>query len=120
MKRTKRAAILIVASMLVGFQCEAAPLKASQLLRVCADPGLDAKAACKFYILGVTDGLGIGSKEGNQTKHCLSGVINSDTLVKAFVDNIAGELKRHPDEGDLPAGQVVVAVLETAFPCPKQ
>jgi hypothetical protein len=122
MKRTERVAILIAASMLVGFNgwCEAAPLKVSELLLVCTDPGHEAKTACKLYILGVTDGLFASAEAGDHTKHCLSGVINTDTLVKAFVDNIAGELQRHPDEGDLPAGSVVAVVLDTAFPCPKQ
>lgn len=74
--------------------------------------------ACRFYVLGVMEGVSIASDIATDSTHfCIpSGV--TQTEVVAIVKRLAAsDLERFPGDRALPAVSFVSAVLAKTYPC---
>jgi hypothetical protein len=91
----------------------------SDLQTICAGTDDEAVAACKFYILGVTEGGGLGNGlAGEKALHCVPEGVPATTMVSMVKNRIGADLARFPDDRSLPAVSFVTAIMIRAYPCP--
>jgi hypothetical protein len=118
MARTAIATLVIAAFVgLSGSALAAARLTSADLLTVCTDKAAASQTACKFYIVGVAEGLEMGTQDPTD-KVCVPGDTSSDQLQAAFVTNISKALGLDQSNNGIPAAEGVAAALDLAYPCP--
>lgn len=126
MKTKGLCAVLLV---IVAFECargrtvEAKELTAGDLQQICGTQDPDIDAPCRFYILGILQGItiGMGMADGKVTggRPCIPDDIQAskiETLVKA---KLGADLMVYPRDKDLPASSFVGSVIATTFACHK-
>lgn len=90
---------------------------------ICTNPSAEKKAACQFYILGITQGvsMGISIAEG-KTKGgipCIPDDISGSALELAVKIKLGQELMAYPEDKKLDASSLVGAILVDTFLCRK-
>jgi hypothetical protein len=126
MKIKARWTSMLVVLALVGAHprtVEAKELTAGDLQQICSTQDPDIDAPCRFYILGILQGIsiGIGMADGKVTggRPCIPDDIQDskiETLVKA---KLGADLMVYPHDKDLPASSFVASVIATTFACRK-
>ena len=95
----------------------------ADLQQICTDPSADGKAACRFYVLGITQGISLGiSIADGKTKGgrpCIPDNTPADTLELAVKMKLGQDLMVYPEDKKLAASGLIGAVLINAFPCRK-
>ena len=98
-------------------------MTAGELQEICIAPDPGSKMACKFYILGITQGidLGIGIAAGkvNGKPPCVPENTSSTALELAVKIKMGQNLMVFPDDRKLDASGLVAAILIKTFPCRK-
>lgn len=113
-----RAIVVAFAAFGVVFPASADEMKVDDLKTLCTGADEVSKAACKFYILGVADGIGGANAATSQHKSlCLSDGISGPAMTFFVKKSIGEDLMMFPDDKDLSAGGFVGAALATQFPC---
>ena len=79
-------------------------MTAGDLQQICIDSSAESKAACRFYLLGITQGISMGM------------TIAIELAVKL---KLGEDLMVFPDDRKLDASGVVGAILVSTFPCRK-
>jgi hypothetical protein len=85
-------------------------------------------SACRFYVLGVVQGVGLGDGatmdasgqmvERKKTIFCIpDGGIPQSQMVSVVRDLIGLDFKRYPEDRKLSAVGMVAAVMRKKFPC---
>lgn len=101
----------------------AEPMTAGDLQAICISTDREAKSACRYYILGVSQGISLGmSIEAGQLqgrKACVPDLTGS-ALELAVKIKMGQELMVFPDDRKLDASGVVGAILVDQFPCGKK
>jgi hypothetical protein len=96
-------------------------ITAGDLQDICTNPSAESKAACRFYILGVTQGVTMGmSIAAGKTKGgrpCIPDNISASALELAVKMKLGQDLMVYPDDKKLDASGVIGAVLVITFPC---
>lgn len=118
---------LLIIGFISCYPAGAAQMTLSQLHDICAETDQGGKAACSFYIWGVTEGASLvatserdSSGKFHETKNkqfCEpEGVKMSDmeTLVKGMM---AQDLVKFPEDMTMPAVSFVTAVVARKYPC---
>lgn len=104
---------------------QSAPVRADQLTagelqQICSSQKLDVDAPCRFYIMGIVQGItiGIGMADGRAGgKPCIPDnlpISKLETVVKA---QLGADLQVNPDDKTLPASSFVGAVIAQTFKC---
>lgn len=98
-------------------------MTAGDLQQICSSQGRDADTPCRFYILGIVQGItiGMGMADGKVAlgRPCIPDDIQNsklETLVKA---KLGADLMVNPEDKSLPASSFIGAVVATTFRCKK-
>jgi Rap1a immunity proteins len=98
-------------------------MTAGDLQEICTDSSAESKAACRFYLLGITQGVSMGMNiadgktEGGRP--CIPENLSSFAIELAVKIKIGQDLMVFPDDRKLDASGVVGASLVSTFPCRK-
>jgi Rap1a immunity proteins len=98
---------------------------AADLEQLCSATDSGSKNACRFYILGVSQGiqLGLGIADGlvvGGQRPCIPPNISSATLELTVKKMLGADLMVYPDDRKLDASGVIGAILTHSFPCGKR
>lgn len=116
--RSRFAILLAAAFFALPASTQAAQMTLSDLRDICSGADDVSTAACKFYILGVTEGAGIGAGTANDKAHfCIPEDVSSQKMVLIVKKAMAQDLAVFPQDKDRPAVSFVAASMQQAFPC---
>lgn len=97
------------------------PMTAGDLEQICIGSSPEAKAACRFYLLGITQGtrLGMSIADGktNGGRPCVPDNLTDAGIELAVKTKLGSDLMVFPDDRKLEASGVVGAILVSTFPC---
>lgn len=98
-------------------------MTAGDLQEICSSQNPDVDAPCRFYIMGIVQGItiGLGMADGKVAsgRPCIPDDLQDsklETLVKA---KLGADLMVNPGDKELPASSLVGAVIATIFRCNK-
>lgn len=116
-----RLAFLLVTVLWISSpSARAAQMTLSDLHDICSGTDEVSKAACRFYILGVTEGAGMGAGMAHdQTHFCTPEGVPSEKMVSIVKEAMAKDLAVFPQDKDMPAVSFVTAAMRQAYPCRK-
>ena len=93
------------------------------LQEICTNPSAESKAACRFYILGITQGVSLGmSIADGKTKGgrpCIPDNTSGSALELAVKMKLGQDLMVYPEDKKLEASGLIGAILVNTFPCQK-
>jgi hypothetical protein len=125
----KTACILVLVSCFASSPLKADELTAGELYSLCTSTDQNASAACRFFVLGVVQGIEIGDGsymdanrrlvERKKTILCLPESIPQTQMVSIVRDAMKTVLAAYPGDKDLPATSSILAAMNRKFPCPK-
>lgn len=113
---------LVVAASVTAAAAPAPEVMSAATLRsycVSKDSGL--RRLCSIYILGVAQGISIGSSPDTSSKlKCIRDDLTELEMVNAFM-NVSTALKTaYPSDMDAPAVSIVGAAMAQKFPCTRK
>ena len=98
-------------------------MTAGDLQQICSSQNRDVDAPCRFYIMGIVQGITIGLDMADgrvaSGRPCIPDDMQTsklETLVKA---NLGADLMVNPGDKELSVSSVVGAVIAIAFKCNK-
>src|SRR6266852_5497740 len=104
-------------------------LTAGELLSFCTSTDQVTSTACRFYVLGVVQGVGIGDSaymdatpklvEKKKTIFCLPDNTPESQMVTIVTDSMIKVFAAYPNNKRLPATGAILAAMFQKFPCPK-
>ena len=93
------------------------------LRQICSDASREAKAACHFYILGITQGvtMGISIADGKTEggRPCIPDNVPAQALEVAVKGKLGQDLMVFPEDKKLDAAGIIGGILISTFPCRK-
>lgn len=122
----KRVASAALATLMVTVPARADQLPTSDLLDFCESKNPSTNSACRYFILGVVEGIAAADgtvKRGNQfvegkkTIICMPDDVATESMVKEFKATMKGVAQLYPDDLKLPAISSVVAFMSRRYPC---
>ncbi len=112
--------VLSVIFLALPASTNAAQITLTDLKDICVGTGEASTAACKFYIWGVMEGVGLEAGLANDKAHfCVPEGVSSQRVISTVKEKITADLLAFPKDNDMPAVAFVSAVLQGAFPCSK-
>jgi hypothetical protein len=115
--------VLVAFAVAHSHSANAKEMTAGDLQQVCSSKNPDVDAPCRFYIMGIVQGItiGLGLADGKVAagRPCIPDDLQDsklETLVKA---KLGADLMVNPEDKDLPAASFVGAVIGTTFRCSK-
>jgi len=98
-------------------------MTAGDLQQICIDSIAESKAACRFYLLGITQGISMGMSiaDGKTQggRPCVPDNLSASAIELAVKMKLGEDLMVFPDDRKLDASGVVGAILVSTFPCHK-
>ena len=98
-------------------------MTAGDLQQICLGSNAESKAACRFYILGITQGIemGLSIADGKTRggRPCVPENISGSALELAVKMKMGEDLMVFPDDRNLDASGFVGAIIVNTFPCRK-
>ena len=98
-------------------------MTAGDLQEICIGSSAESKAACRFYLLGITQGVSMGMSiadgKTQMGRPCVPDNLSSAAIELAVKMKMGQELMVFPDDRKLDAAGLVSAVLVSTFPCRK-
>lgn len=95
----------------------------ADLQEICTNPTAESKAACRFYILGITQGVSLGMSIADgktEGRHpCIPDNISGSALELAVKMKLSQDLTVYPEDKKLEAPSLIGAILVNTFPCQK-
>jgi Rap1a immunity proteins len=96
-------------------------LSAADLYLFCSSDDSNAKFACKYFLLGVVQGIGVAAAKANDKEHfCFPDDVSQSQLVEIFLKTSRKLKQKYPDDMNMPAVGIVGAAMMSEFPCPNQ
>jgi hypothetical protein len=115
--------VLVAFAVAHSHPANAKEMTAGDLQQICGSKNPDVDAPCRFYIMGIVQGITIGldMADGKVAvgRPCIPDDLQDtklETLVKA---KLGADLMVNPEDKDLPAASFVGAVIGTTFRCSK-
>lgn len=107
----------------VAVNADQPAMTAGDLQQICLGSDAESKAACRFYILGISQGIDMGlAIADGKTKGgrpCIPENTSGSTLELAVKMKMGQDLMVFPDDRKLDASGFVGAILISTFPCKK-
>ena len=129
MRSTALLLLALCCSTIVGMtQSKPAPadekaMTAGDLQEICIGSNAESKAACRFYLLGITQGVSMGMSiaDGKTQggRPCIPENLSAAAIEFAVKMKMGQDLMVFPDDRKLDASGVVGAILVSTFPCRK-
>jgi hypothetical protein len=98
-------------------------MTAGDLQEICIGSSPEAKSTCRFYLLGVTQGISMGMSiaDGKTQvgRPCVPDNLSASAIELAVKMKLGQDLMVFPDDRKLEASGVVGAILVSTFPCGK-
>lgn len=98
-------------------------MTAEDLQQICIGSTSESKAACRFYLLGITQGISMGMSiaDGKTQggRPCIPDNLSATAIELAVKMKLGEDLMVYPDDRKLEASGVVGAILVLTFPCRK-
>jgi hypothetical protein len=98
-------------------------MTAGDLQQICSSTNWDVDAPCRFYIMGIVQGIniGLGMADGKVAsgKPCIPDDVQDSKFEMLVKAKLGADLMVNPGDKDLPASSLVGAVIATTFPCNK-
>ena len=118
--RIRSAILLAVVFIVLPASMQAAQMTLSDLRDICGGTDEASTAACNFYILGVTEGAGLGAGVAMDKGHfCIREGVSSKEMVLIVKKAMTADLAAFPKDKNMPAVSFVAASMQRAFPCGK-
>lgn len=99
----------------------ASAMSAGDLQDICSRADKEGKAACKFYIFGVSQGIDIGTLiangKTNATRVCLPEGTSASSIELAVKIKLGQDLMVYPEDKKLDASGVLGAIFSKTYPC---
>jgi hypothetical protein len=122
------AALFFAALPAASVPAISAELTSGDLYSFCASKDQMAQTACRFYVLGVVQGIETGDGgymdhsthqmvERTKTILCVPDEVTQSQMVAIVREAMAQDLANYPSDKELPATSIVVAVMNRRFPC---
>lgn len=97
-------------------------MTAGDLQQICIDSTAASKTACRFYLLGITQGISLGmeiadGKTQGGRRPCVPEDLSASAIELAVKIKLGQDLMVYPDDRNLEASGVVGAILVSTFPC---
>ena len=119
-----------ICCLTIGGMCQSKPaaaednaMTAGSLQAICIGSNAESKAACRFYLLGITQGITMGMSIADGKTHggrpCIPENISASGIELAVKMKLGQDLMVFPDDRKLDASGVVGAILVSTFPCRK-
>ena len=103
---------------LFGAPAIAGQITVGDLHEICSGTDYESRAACRFYILGVTEGAGLGAAVAKAPAgFCIAPDLSSVALMEAVEKAIKDDLTLFPKDRDLAASGFIGTVVKDSFPC---
>src|SRR5271165_3276586 len=116
-----------VIAILASTGANADSLSAGQLYSFCVTKDEIAQTACRFYIMGVVQGVQFGDSavrgpdgqfvQRDSTHFCIPWDFAQSRMVATFVDSATQLITKYPDDLKSPAQTIVDAAIAHSFPC---
>jgi hypothetical protein len=129
MRSTALLLLTLCCSTIVGTaQSKRAPddekaMTAGDLREICIGSGAESKASCRFYLLGITQGISMGMliADGKTQggRPCIPENLSASAIELAVKIKMGQDLMVFPDDQKLDASGFVAAMLVSTFPCRK-
>lgn len=101
----------------------AGAMTGGDLQEICTNQNAENKMACRFYILGISQGLsvGMGIADGKTKggRPCIPDEISGSALELAVKMKLGQDLMVYPEDKKLDAAGLISAILVNAYPCKK-
>jgi hypothetical protein len=98
-------------------------MTAGDLQEICIGSSPEAKAACRFYLLGITQGLSMGMSiadgKTDGRRPCIPENLSDSAIELAVKMKMGQDLMVYPDDRKLDASGLVSGILVSTFPCRK-
>ena len=98
-------------------------MTAGDLQEICIGSSAESKAACRFYLLGITQGISMGMSiaDGKTQggRPCIPDDLSAAAIELAVKMKMGSDLMVYPDDRKLDASGLVSAILVSTFPCRK-
>ena len=115
---THLATLLTAATLFSPSQSQASTLSFAYLQDICSSSNENNVNACRFYIFGVTQGLGLAAGiAGDRTHFCVPDNVTSEEMVLVVRRNMIADAALYPKDKSLPAVSFVAAVMMKNYPC---
>jgi hypothetical protein len=117
---------IFVAISILGFAANAKVafgqgMTVGDLQQICISPDAQSKSACRFYIFGVTQGIGLGMSiadgKTDGGRPCVPNALDSAAIELAVKIKMGQDLMVYPDDRKLDASGFVGGILVSTFPC---
>jgi hypothetical protein len=106
-----------------GPSAEEKAMTAGDLQEICIGASAESKAACRFYLLGITQGISLGMAiaDGKTQggRPCVPDNLSDSAIELAVKMKMGQDLMVYPDDHKLDASGLVGAILVSTFPCRK-
>jgi hypothetical protein len=109
---------LLVVSTTVPASAEHEQLSVGNLQEICTRSDNRSKGACRYYILGVTEGTRMAAAfVGGKTHFCIPEGVSLVAVESLIKREIEEDLMVYPADRDLAAVGFVTAAAQKAYPC---
>ena len=102
---------------------EETAMTAGDLQQICTGSSAESKSACRFYLLGITQGISMGMNiaDGKTQggRPCVPDNLSASAIELAVKMKMGQDLMVYPDDRKLDASGLVGAILVSTFPCGK-
>ena len=106
--------------------CQAADVKemtAGDLQKICSSQDPDVDAPCRFYIMGILQGvtIGIAMADGQVTggRPCVPDNVQDTTFERVVKAKLGADFMVYPQDKNMPASSFVGSVIANVFACNK-
>lgn len=98
-------------------------MTAGDLQEICISSSAESKAACRFYLFGISQGISMGMSiaDGKTQggRPCVPENLSASGIELAVKMKMGQDLMVYPDDRKLEASGLVSAILISTFPCRK-